>query len=118
LKVSYHVSHEQFSLRELLDLVQRAEQAEFDAAFSSDHFNPWAAAQGHSGFAWSWLGSALQATQHLTFSAITVPGGWRYNPAVLAQAIGTRRHVSRAPAMGGAWERAIAERTCSRLALA
>jgi probable non-F420 flavinoid oxidoreductase len=89
LKVSYHVSHEQFSPRELLDLVQRAEQAGFDAAFSSDHFNPWAAAQGHSGFAWSWLGAALQATEHLTFSAITVPGGWRYNPAVLAQAIGT-----------------------------
>jgi probable non-F420 flavinoid oxidoreductase len=89
LKVSYHVSHEQFSPGELLALVQSAEQAGFDAAFSSDHFNPWASAQGHSGFAWSWLGAALQATQHLTFSAITVPGGWRYNPAVLAQAIGT-----------------------------
>jgi probable non-F420 flavinoid oxidoreductase len=89
LKISYHVSHEQFSPRELLDLVQRAEHAEFDAAFSSDHFNPWAAVQGHSGYAWSWLGAALQATEHLTFSAITVPGGWRYNPAVLAQAIGT-----------------------------
>jgi probable non-F420 flavinoid oxidoreductase len=89
MKVSYHVSHEQFSPGELLVLVQRAEQAGFDAAFSSDHFNPWAAAQGHSGFAWAWLGAALQATKHLTFSAITVPGGWRYNPAVLAQAIAT-----------------------------
>jgi probable non-F420 flavinoid oxidoreductase len=89
MKVSYHVSHEQFSPGELLVLVQCAEQAAFDSAFSSDHFNPWAPAQGHSGFAWSWLGAALQATQHLTFSAITVPGGWRYNPAVLAQAIAT-----------------------------
>jgi probable non-F420 flavinoid oxidoreductase len=89
VRVSYHVSHEQFSPGELLALVQRAEQAGFDAAFSSDHFNPWAETQGHSSFAWAWLGAALQATTHLTFSAITVPGGWRYNPAVLAQAIGT-----------------------------
>jgi probable non-F420 flavinoid oxidoreductase len=89
MKVSYHVSHEQFSPPDLLAFVQHAEEAGFDAAFCSDHFNPWAPAQGHSGFAWTWLGAALQATQHLTFSAITVPGGWRYNPAVLAQAIAT-----------------------------
>ncbi|MEA2838981.1 MAG: hypothetical protein QOF41_311 [Methylobacteriaceae bacterium] len=89
MKVSYHISHEQFSPGELLGLAQLAEEAGFDAAFSSDHFNPWARAQGHSGFSWSWLGAALQATRRLSFSAITVPGGWRYNPAVLAQAIGT-----------------------------
>jgi coenzyme F420-dependent glucose-6-phosphate dehydrogenase len=86
---SYHISHEQFSPRDLLGLVQQAEAAGFDAAFSSDHFQPWAAAQGHSGFAWSWLGAALQATKRLNFGVISVPGGWRYSPVVLAQAIAT-----------------------------
>jgi coenzyme F420-dependent glucose-6-phosphate dehydrogenase len=28
----------------------------------SDHFHPWSERQGQSGFAWSWLGAALQAT--------------------------------------------------------
>ena len=69
--------------------MQRAETAGFDGAFSSDHLQPWGLAQGHSGFAWSWIGAALQATQKLTFSLITVPGGWRYQPVVLAQAIAT-----------------------------
>lgn len=88
-RFSYHVSHEQHSPRDLLHLVQRAEAAGFDAAFSSDHLQPWGPAQGHSGHTWSWLGAALQATQGLSFSAITVPGGWRYHPVVLAQAIAT-----------------------------
>ncbi|RVU21486.1 TIGR03885 family FMN-dependent LLM class oxidoreductase [Methylobacterium oryzihabitans] len=86
---SYHVSHEQIPPRDLLDLVRRAEEAGFDGAFSSDHFQPWAGVQGQSGFAWSWLGAAMQATQRLTFGIISVPGGWRYHPAVLAQAVAT-----------------------------
>ncbi|WP_426955563.1 TIGR03885 family FMN-dependent LLM class oxidoreductase [Muricoccus radiodurans] len=88
-RFSYHVSHEQFPPRDLLDLVQQAEAAGFDAAFSSDHLQPWAAVQGQSGFAWSWLGAAMQATRKLSFGIISVPGGWRYSPAVLAQAIAT-----------------------------
>lgn len=88
-RYSYHVSHEQHSPRHLLRYVQLAEAAGFDAAFSSDHLQPWGPAQGHSGFTWSWLGAALQATQRLQFSAITVPGGWRYHPVVLTQAIAT-----------------------------
>ena len=86
---SYHASHEQFAPSELLRFVQRAEAAGFDAAFSSDHLQPWGASQGHSGFAWAWLGAALQATQRLTFGAITVPGDWRYHPVVLSQAVAT-----------------------------
>ncbi len=88
-RASYHVSHEQHSPSDLLRYVQLAEAAGFDAAFSSDHLQPWGPAQGHSGFTWSWLGSALQATRSLPFSAITVPGGWRYHPVVLSQAIAT-----------------------------
>jgi probable non-F420 flavinoid oxidoreductase len=86
---SYHISHEQFAPSELLQLVRHAEAAGFDAAFSSDHLQPWSPNQGHSGFAWSWLGAALQATRRLTFGVITVPGGWRYHPVVLAHAVAT-----------------------------
>lgn len=86
---NYHVSHEQFSPSDLLDYVRQAESAGFDGAFSSDHLQPWSSNQGQSGYAWSWLGAAMQATMRLTFGVITVPGGWRYHPVVLAQAIAT-----------------------------
>jgi coenzyme F420-dependent glucose-6-phosphate dehydrogenase len=88
-RISYHVSHEQFSPRELLRLVRQAEAAGFDAAFSSDHIHPWTPQQGHSGFIWAWLGAAMQATHRLQFSGITIPGGWRYHPAIVAQAVAT-----------------------------
>ena len=99
LSISYHVSHEQFAPAELLDLVKRAEAAGFDAAFSSDHLHPWAPAQGQSGFTWAWLGAALQATKRITFAGITVPGGWRYHPAIVAQALATlgQMHPGRLP---------------------
>jgi probable non-F420 flavinoid oxidoreductase len=85
--ISYHASHEQFSPRRLIELACRAEAAGFDAVFSSDHIHPWTPTQGHSGFMWAWLGAAMQATQRIPFAAITIPGGWRYHPAVTAQAI-------------------------------
>lgn len=87
--VSYHASHEQFDPAELLALAVQAERAGFDAIFSSDHLQPWAPQQGASGFAWSWLGAAMQATTRCAFGVITVPSGWRYQPVVLAQAIAT-----------------------------
>jgi probable non-F420 flavinoid oxidoreductase len=87
--VSYHASHEQIDPARLLTLAIEAERAGFDAVFSSDHFQPWAPQQGESGFAWAWLGAALQATSRCTFGVITVPGGWRYQPVILAQAIAT-----------------------------
>lgn len=85
--IGYHASHEQFSPSELLQLVIAAEQAGFDCAKSSDHFHPWSERQGQSGFAWSWLGAAMQATR-LGFGIISAPG-YRYHPAVLAQAAAT-----------------------------
>jgi probable non-F420 flavinoid oxidoreductase len=82
-----HASHEQIHPSRLLAAVQRAGEAGFGAAMSSDHFSPWSARQGQSGYAWSWLGSALQATD-LPFGVVTAPGQ-RYHPAITAQAIGT-----------------------------
>src|SRR3954471_15337567 len=85
--IGFHSSHEQVHPAQLLDAVRHAEQVGFTAAMCSDHFSPWSQRQGHSGFAWSWLGAALQATA-LPFGVVTAPGQ-RYHPAVIAQAIGT-----------------------------
>ena len=87
-RIGYHCSHEQYSPRDLLRYVRLAEQAGFGSAMCSDHFHPWTPEQGQSGFAWSWLGAALQATS-LSFGVVTVPGGWRYHPAIIAQAAAT-----------------------------
>lgn len=85
--LGFHASHEQIPPSGLLDAVIRAEQAGFDAAMCSDHFSPWSERQGESGYAWSWLGAALQATS-LSFGVVTAPGQ-RYHPAITAQAIAT-----------------------------
>lgn len=83
----YHASHEQFAPSELVRYVRLGEEAGFGAAMCSDHFMPWSDAQGQSGFAWSWLGAALQATS-LSYGMVTAPGQ-RYHPAILAQAAAT-----------------------------
>lgn len=85
--ISYHASHEQFSPSALLAYVKLAEHYGFCACHSSDHFHPWSKHQGQSGYAFSWLGAAMEATQ-LPFSIITTPGQ-RYHPAIVAQAIAT-----------------------------
>ena len=85
--IGFHASHEQIPPGELLDAVVLAEEVGFTAAMCSDHFSPWSERQGQSGFAWSWLGAALQATS-LPFGVVNAPGQ-RYHPAIIAQAIGT-----------------------------
>ncbi len=87
IHISYHASHEQFAPSALLNYVKLAEQAGFTACHSSDHFHPWSKRQGHSGYAFSWLGAAMAATT-IPFSIITAPGQ-RYHPAIVAQAIAT-----------------------------
>lgn len=83
----FHASHEQFRPSELLEYVQLAEAAGFRGAMCSDHFHPWSDSQGQSGYAWSWLGAALQATS-LSFGLVNAPGQ-RYHPAIIAQAAAT-----------------------------
>jgi probable non-F420 flavinoid oxidoreductase len=83
----FHCSHEQHAPSALLRLAQRSEEIGFAAAMCSDHFHPWTTAQGQSGFAWSWLGAAMQATQ-MSFGVVCAPGQ-RYHPAIVAQAAAT-----------------------------
>ncbi|WP_108250093.1 TIGR03885 family FMN-dependent LLM class oxidoreductase [Planctomonas deserti] len=80
----FHASHEQIPPAILLAAAQRAEEVGFDAAMCSDHIAPWSSAQGESGFAWSWLGAAMQATS-LSYGVVNAPGQ-RYHPAIIAQA--------------------------------
>lgn len=85
--IGYHASHEQFNPGELIHLVTLAQQAGFSQVLSSDHFFPWSQNQGESGFVWSWLGAAMQAS-NLTFGVVNAPGQ-RYHPAIIAQAVAT-----------------------------
>lgn len=85
--MGWHASHEQIAPSQLLKDVQHAEQAGFQSAWSSDHIEPWSENQGHSGFAFSWLGAAL-ATTSLPFGMVNPPGQ-RYHPAIVAQAFAT-----------------------------
>lgn len=86
-RYGFHASHEQIPPSQLLADVQHAERAGFQMAMCSDHLEPWSARQGHSGYAWSWLGAAL-ATTNLSFGAVCAPG-YRYHPAIVAQKIAT-----------------------------
>ncbi|GAB3035616.1 TIGR03885 family FMN-dependent LLM class oxidoreductase [Natronobiforma cellulositropha] len=85
----YHASHEQFAPSDLLECVRLADACGFEHAMASDHFHPWSERQGESGFVWSWLGSAMEATS-MTFGTVNAPG-YRYHPAIVAQAAATLR---------------------------
>jgi coenzyme F420-dependent glucose-6-phosphate dehydrogenase len=87
MRIGFHASHEQFPPSEALDYVVAAEAAGFQCAMSSDHFKPWSRTQGHSGYAWSWMGAALARTR-FPIGLISV-AGYRYHPAIVAQAAAT-----------------------------
>jgi coenzyme F420-dependent glucose-6-phosphate dehydrogenase len=86
-RFGYHASHEQHAPSALLSYARAAEAAGFDGILSSDHFHPWLEENGHNGFAWSWLGAALQATS-ASAGVVCAPGD-RYHPAIIAQAAAT-----------------------------
>lgn len=88
-RIGYHCAQEQFSPAALAAYVTLAERKGFSCAMTSDHLAPWSVRQGHSAQTWAWLGAAMQATQHIPFGSLAVPGGWRYHPVVAAQAFAT-----------------------------
>lgn len=86
--IGYAASFEQFHPTDLLTWSQQAEQQGFVGVMASDHFHPWVPSQGHSAFVWSWMG-ALGAVTKLRFGTGVTPPGYRYHPAILAQAAAT-----------------------------
>jgi alkanesulfonate monooxygenase SsuD/methylene tetrahydromethanopterin reductase-like flavin-dependent oxidoreductase (luciferase family) len=62
VEVGYTMIGQQRSPKDLVNDLIHAEQAGFDFSVISDHFLPCLEEQGHSGYAWSILGAAAQAT--------------------------------------------------------
>jgi coenzyme F420-dependent glucose-6-phosphate dehydrogenase len=93
MTLGFHCSHEQHPPSALLRYAVLAAEAGFAHAMCSDHLAPWSERQGHSGYTWSWLGAAMQATP-LTFGTVCAPGQ-RYHPVIIAQAAATLAEMFR-----------------------
>jgi G6PDH family F420-dependent oxidoreductase len=78
----------------LVDDLRRAEDAGFDFSVISDHFQPWLDSQGHSGYAWSILGAAAQATDRIGLMTYVTCPILRYHPAIVAQKAATMQILS------------------------
>ena len=89
MRYGYKASAEQFPPRRLLDLAVAAEKAGFESVWTSDHFQPWRHTGGHAPNALVWLGAAAQATERVTLGTSVLTPSFRYNPAIVAQAIAT-----------------------------
>src|ERR687889_750767 len=86
--VGYAAMFEQFHPTDLLRWSKVAEENGFTSVMASVHFHPWTPEQGQSAFVWAWLG-ALGTTTSLRFGTGVTPPGFRYHPAIIAQAAAT-----------------------------
>jgi coenzyme F420-dependent glucose-6-phosphate dehydrogenase len=89
LTLGWKASAEQFAPTELLELAVAAEAAGFDSIVVSDHFHPWRDTDGHAPFSFAWLGAAGQRTKRARLGTSVVSPGFRYHPAIVAQAVAT-----------------------------
>jgi G6PDH family F420-dependent oxidoreductase len=87
--VGYTLMCEQTAPKQLVDYAVRAEDAGFDLAVMSDHYNPWLEEQGHSPYAWSVLGAVAHATSRMDLMSFVTCPIRRYHPAVVAQKAAT-----------------------------
>src|SRR3977135_182147 len=92
--IGYTMMCEQADPKQLVRDVALAEQAGFDFAVISDHYFPWLESQGHSPYAWSVLGAAAQATDHIPLMTYVTCPIRRYHPAVVAQKAATMQLLS------------------------
>jgi G6PDH family F420-dependent oxidoreductase len=90
----YTMMTEQSPPDQLVRDVAAAEQAGFDFSVTSDHFQPWLSEQGHSGYAWSILGAAAQATDTIGLMTYVTCPILRYHPAIVAQKAATMQILS------------------------
>ncbi len=93
-RFGYTMMCEQSRPDQLVDDIQRAEEAGFDFSVISDHFQPWLSTQGHSGYAWSILGAAAQATERIGLMSYVTCPTLRYHPAIVAQKAATVQILS------------------------
>jgi G6PDH family F420-dependent oxidoreductase len=92
--IGYTMMCEQAGPKQLVRDVTLAEEAGFDFAVISDHYFPWLDSQGHSPYAWSVLGAAAQATDHIPLMTYVTCPIRRYHPAVVAQKAATMQLLS------------------------
>src|SRR3954451_18762868 len=90
----YTMMTEQSPPDQLVRDLQKAERAGFDFSVISDHYQPWLEEQGHSGYAWSILGAAAQATGRIPLMTYVTCPIIRYHPAVVAQKAATMQILS------------------------
>ncbi|PZS08339.1 MAG: LLM class F420-dependent oxidoreductase [Solirubrobacterales bacterium] len=90
----YTMMCEQSRPDQLVADVRRAEEAGFDFSVISDHYQPWLPTQGHSGYAWSILGAAAQATERIGLMSYVTCPILRYHPAIVAQKAATMQILS------------------------
>ena len=93
-RFGYTMMCEQARPDQLVRDVQAAEAAGFDFSVISDHYQPWLEEQGHSGYAWSILGAAAQATSTIGLMTYVTCPTMRYHPAVVAQKAATMQILS------------------------
>ena len=93
-QIGYTMMCEQAGPKQLVRDVTLAEQAGFDFAVISDHYSPWLYEQGHSPYAWSVLGAAAHATDHIPLMTYVTCPIRRYHPAVVAQKAATMQLLS------------------------
>jgi coenzyme F420-dependent glucose-6-phosphate dehydrogenase len=87
--LGYAAMFEQFHPSDVLRWSRQAEDAGFGGVMASDHFNPWTPRQGQAGFAWAWMGALGAQTTRVKFGPGVTAPGYRYHPAILAQASAT-----------------------------
>jgi G6PDH family F420-dependent oxidoreductase len=93
--IGYTMMCEQAGPKQLVRDVALAEEAGFDFAVISDHYFRWLDAQGHSPYAWSVLGAAAQATDHIPLMTYVACPIRPYHPAVVAQKAATMQAAVR-----------------------
>jgi coenzyme F420-dependent glucose-6-phosphate dehydrogenase len=89
LTLGYKASAEQFGPRELLEYGVAAEKAGFDSVIVSDHYQPWRHTDGHAPFSFAWLAALGERTERVILGTSVVTPTFRYNPAIVAQAMAT-----------------------------
>jgi coenzyme F420-dependent glucose-6-phosphate dehydrogenase len=86
--VGYTAIFEYFHPTDLLKWCKQAEESGFSSVMTLDRSRLWRPEQGQSAFVWSWLG-ALGAQTNLRLGTVVTPPGYRYHPAIIAQAAAT-----------------------------
>ncbi len=89
LRLGYKASAEQFGPRELLEFSVIAEEVGFDSVMVSDHFQPWRHTDGHAPYSLAWLAALGERTSRVAIGTSVATPTFRYNPAIVAQAMAT-----------------------------